>query len=330
MFARMTRVRPPTRARRVAFTLIELLVVIAIIAILIGLLLPAVQKVREAAARTKCINNLKQQGLGLHNYHDTYKTLPQGQRPYANPGTSNAPFEGSWTWMAYILPFIEQDNLARQAKAFASSGGSNWYAWYNTACPMKMPIFTCPADSRGQEVFPGASSGIQDQALTTYLGNSGTTSTSLDGVLFGATSGATGSQITLVGINDGTSNTIMVGERPPNSNKEFGWWFAAYGYDGRGNGDCVMTSNDLAIANYFIANYSSSPNLPCNGSASQKIGLQPGNPNVGCDAAHYWSFHPGGAQFLMCDGSCRFVSYSNNGILPALSTRNGGEVVNLN
>ena len=70
---------------------------------------------------------------------------------------------------------------------------------------------------------------------------------------------------------------------------------------GRGTGDCVMTSNDLAIANYFIANYSSSPNQPCNGTAAQKIGLQPGNVNVGCDAAHYWSFHSGGALFLRDD-----------------------------
>jgi len=318
------------KPRRAAFTLIELLVVIAIIAILIGLLLPAVQKVRAAAARIQCSNNLKQMGLGLHNYHDTYGTLPQGQRPYANPGTSTDPYEGSWTWLAYILPFVEQDNLYKQAKAFSASGGSNWYAWYNTACPTKMKIYTCPADPRGTQVYQGASSGIQDQALTTYLGNSGTTSTSFDGVLYGSATTAEGSKVKLVDIADGTSNTILVGERPPNSNLEFGWWFAAYGYDGRGNGDCVMTSNDLAIANYFIANYSSSPNLPCDKPAAQKIGLQTGNPLVGCDAAHYWSFHPGGAQYLMGDGSSRLVSYPNNTIMAALSTRAGGEVATPN
>ncbi len=330
MFA-VSRFRPPTRARRVGFTLIELLVVIAIIAILIGLLLPAVQKVREAAARTQCINNLKQMGLGLHNYNDTHNTLPQGHRPWANPGVTNAPFEGSWSWQAYILPYIEQDNVWKQAKVFAAGGGSNWYSWNNPACAVKMKIYTCPADARGTQVFPSWGAPASDQALTCYLGNSGTTSAALDGVLFGAVSGTKGSAIPIVGITDGTSNTIMVGERPPNSNLEFGWWFAAYGYDGRGNGDCVMTSNDLAIANYFIANYSSSPNLPCDGTAAQKIGLQPSrNPSIGCDAAHYWSFHGAGSQFLMGDGSCRLISYTNHGIIPALSTRSGGEVFPIN
>src|SRR5205823_3834875 len=87
-----------------------------------------------------------------------------------------------------------------------------------------------------------------DMAITGYLGNSGTTSTSKDGVLF------QGSKVTIQGISDGTSNTILVGERPPSSDLDFGWWFAAYGYDGKGNGDCVMTSNDLAIATYFMNN----------------------------------------------------------------------------
>jgi prepilin-type N-terminal cleavage/methylation domain-containing protein len=312
---------------RHGFTLIELLVVIAIIAILIGLLLPAVQKVREAAARTQCMNNLKQMGIALHAYHDAYGQLPQGHRPYANPGTSTAPFEGSWSWMAQISEFMEQGNIYRQAQTFAASGGSNWYAWYNPVCPKILKNYICPADPRGGQVFPGASSGIQDQALTCYLGNSGTTSDSLDGVLYGWVTGpVTGSKVRLVEIRDGSSNTIMVGERPPNSNLEFGWWFAAYGYDGRGNGDCVMTSNDLAIANYFIANYSAAPNLPCDGSAAQKIGMGPGKPLVGCDSAHYWSFHPGVSLFLMSDGSARTITYSNNAILPALSTRSGGEV----
>jgi prepilin-type processing-associated H-X9-DG protein len=215
--------------------------------------------------------------------------------------------------MAQIMPFVEQDNAYRQAKAFASSGGSNWYSWYNPMCSLKQKVFTCPADARGQQVYPGPPNGIADQALTDYLGNSGTTSTSFDGVLY------QNSKIYLPTITDGTSNTLLVGERPPSNDLDFGWWLAAYGYDGRGNADCLMTSNDLAVASYF-----------CGSANPQKIGLQPGNPNVYCDSAHYWSFHPGGANFLMCDGSVRMISYSSNNVIPALSTRAGGEVFTLN
>jgi len=223
--------------------------------------------------------------------------------------------------MAFLLPYIEQENVAQQAQAFADSGGTNWYAWYNPACPLPLPNFLCPADPRGGQVYHDTS-GIKDQALTCYLGNSGTTATSFDGVLY------LSSKVRISDIRDGSSNTIMVGERPPNSNLEFGWWFAAYGYDGRGNADCVMTSNDVAAPNYYITNYSASPNLPCDGTAAQKIGLKSGNPQVGCDAAHYWSFHSGGSNFLLADGSVRMISLTVDPVnFVGLTTRKGGEVV---
>jgi len=308
-------------SQRKGFTLIELLVVIAIIAILIGLLVPAVQKVRESASRTQCQNNLHQIGVGLHNYHGVFKRLPEGYTKYTNPPPPSR--QGAWTWMAYILPYLEQENVGNLAMTFKDGGGTNWYAWYNPACEQMATIFLCPSDNRGQQFYT-ADTTIKKQALTCYLGNSGSTSTSFDGVLYQS------STIRLTDIKDGSSNTIMVGERPPNSNLEFGWYFAAYGYDGRGNADCVIPSNDVAVADYFIANYSAAPNSPCNGTNAQKVGLKSGNPDVGCDAAHYWSFHSGASNFLLADGSIRSFSTGMNPVnFVGLTTRNGKETVTL-
>src|SRR5262245_26805771 len=132
------------RQGRLAFTLIELLVVIAIIAILIGLLLPAVQKIREAANRAKCTNNIKQFGLGLHNYNDTTGQLPPG---WATTNTV-MPNHG-WAWGTAILPYIEQDNIFRLWNPDLTGAiAPPAQASFPNPGPAfdKLPIFRCPSD----------------------------------------------------------------------------------------------------------------------------------------------------------------------------------------
>src|SRR5262245_22455755 len=136
----------PGPRRRTAFTLIELLVVIAIIAILIGLLVPAVQKVREAAARAQCQSHLKQLGLAVHNYHDSYKKIPTGRYgDYDAPSAFGGPFENSmsWSWLADILPYIEQGNVYRQGNIPAARLDQS------PATAATIPVFLCPSDQLG-------------------------------------------------------------------------------------------------------------------------------------------------------------------------------------
>jgi prepilin-type N-terminal cleavage/methylation domain-containing protein/prepilin-type processing-associated H-X9-DG protein len=311
------------RYRERAFTLIELLVVIAIIAILIGLLLPAVQKVRDAAARTQCINNMKQMGLALHNYHDTNGKLPAGVTPTAGG------YYQYWSWMAQLMPFYEQQNLYRQADAWAHGTNTayQWWPWggfwlspmtpANPALGTVVKTLICPADGRTDIVMPGSQAGLNGNvAFTGYLAVGGV-SADFNNYTNSATQGIMywGSATRITDIKDGTSNTLMVGERPPSADLYYGWWFAGAGWDGSGVGDVILGARELG--------YASSLGCP-----STKVGLQPGNVNTTCDQVHFWSFHTGGANFLMGDGSCRFTAYSNDIVLPQLSTRAGGETAN--
>jgi prepilin-type N-terminal cleavage/methylation domain-containing protein len=237
-----------SRVQRSGFTLIELLVVIAIIAILIALLVPAVQKVREAAARTQCINNLKQIALACHNYHDVAKVLPPGylgplprEMTVATLGTGQ-----NVSFMPFILPYIDQGPLS--AKMLGGAGlPSNYFSinalhgsWYNGAYPSvasaaftPIPAFVCPMDN------PHASTGgtfIRYYYYSTYNSSTGAITTNFGGSVtssdigrtsYAGVAGLTGaytpfsayegimsnrSRLQLANIIDGTSNTLMIGE----------------------------------------------------------------------------------------------------------------------
>src|SRR5262245_56843828 len=214
--------------RRLGFTLIELLVVIAIIAILIGLLLPAVQKIREAANRMKCSNNLKQLASAAHNYHDTYERFPSGVNlPISNQSgaifptnvlvTSGKvgppPEPGKFiSWCEALLPLIEQDNLQKNLdvtqREFANCNGPN-----STGAQV-VNILICPSDHMPQKVTTFVSGGTTFYfGMNSYLANGGTrswfvdASYSVDGVFY------FNSMVNMAGITDGTSNTFLFGER---------------------------------------------------------------------------------------------------------------------
>jgi prepilin-type N-terminal cleavage/methylation domain-containing protein/prepilin-type processing-associated H-X9-DG protein len=277
------------RPGRGAFTLIELLVVIAIIAILIGLLLPAVQKVREAAARMKCSNNLKQLALAAHNYHDSNGNFPSSD-PQA-PGILSFTFTYNPDLFVKLMAYFEQDNLYRAYTATARPSADVKRAL--------VPIMLCPSDAtQPTYVYFGT-----EYAISSYGGNAGTGPTasfnSINGMFFGQ------SKVRITDVTDGTSNTFLFGERYHKDRGGYAiepWGRWIYPSDRR---DVLMTTG--APLNYDTAD---PPN-----STTQRL-------------AAFGSGHSGGANFAFVDGSVHFVSRSIDlTTYQSLSTRNGGEVI---
>lgn len=308
----------PTRPiKRYAFTLIELLVVIAIIAVLIGLLLPAVQKVREAASRMKCSGHMKQLGLALHNFHDTHNALPPGLGAFGDretrPGQpTNPPSLMYASWHTHILPFVEQENLYRRMRPNTTGLG------------LPVPIYSCPSNPRGQFGYEG--NGFTNQLVTDYVGVAGQNlhgriGSPNDGVLFAR------SRVRLNTITDGTSNTLMIAERPPSyPSGLWGWWDSARSPQHAWDYDCL---GGTANVGSFLGNTSDSGGgSPCPSGSAAGLYREAMRPPTACDLDHFWSYHHGGAMFAMADGSVRMIPYSAQPIMAALGTRAGGEVVN--
>ncbi len=306
-----------TSVRRTAFTLIELLVVIALIAVLIGLLLPAVQKAREAAFRGQCQNNLRQIGLALHNYHDANQTLPPGylaKVPYSDGATDTYP---GWGWAAFILPYVEQANVYH---AFNLSQPVQTFPGIQTT----IKTYVCPADLGTGTPFmvPTAfSSPIALAAPSSYAACCGSDSADTadpngNGVFF------RNSQVRLTDILDGTSQTILVGERAF-ANAQ-GIWAGAI-------------SNGVILRGPMNKNPGTSDGpAPCLVLAHCHLINTQGDFDGGLD--DFSSLHFGGANILFADGSVHFIrnvpsdnpdgSYTPDSlILQALGTRAGAEVV---
>ncbi|MGL4550706.1 MAG: DUF1559 domain-containing protein [Gemmataceae bacterium] len=325
-------IRPRVRP---AFTLIELLVVIAIIAILIGLLLPAVQKVREAAARMQCSNNLKQIGIALHSYHDTLNEFPtarpirSGDGSVAGAGnatnTGGSPYPTNansfGSWQVRILPYLEQDALQRLV--IGKTNSTDYAAGRTAIRSVPMVGYQCPSDPNGNRPV---TSGTDSIFLSGYMGVTGNDdwneaggwgSNARNG-MFAVHSwqrSAVKRSVRMADMTDGTSNTVAVGERPVHSASQWGWLYAT-------DFDTLMAvpSNDDV---YGRATDGASPPCP------RPSAYRPDTVNGRCAHTHYWSAHTGGANWALGDGSVRFIAYTAADIVVQMASANGGEVVQL-
>jgi len=311
------------KSKQKGFTLIELLVVIAIIAVLIGLLLPAVQKVRDAAARLQCTNNLKQIGLAMMNYESTYKTFPAGYLdsmtgpnvPNSTASSNPDPIIG-WGWGALILPYLEQEALYKSINI-------NSIAMNNTSAAAiafrKTVIkgFLCPSDDTGSNTFTiSGTGGNFELAKSSYAGVNGQAELADFDTAFGLGMFLRGRGVSIAEVTDGLSNTLFVGERSSKSAKHAtgtlpgvcSWVGALPGGDLDGESPVL-----------YILGHTGEPSDPHKPNSPQSDGF--------FHAEDFTSKHSGGVNFLFGDGSVRFITDSIDGqTWVKLGTRQCGEV----
>ncbi len=271
----------PFAKRSRAFTLIELLVVIAIIAILIGLLLPAVQKVREAAARTQSVNNLKQMGLAMQNHHDTLNMLPDGGAgggTWPTSGAMGMAQPGPWTYQ--LLPFLEQQNM--------------WQNWVTGTNNNGFGVKAYMDPGRGRPALDGNNYARTDYAINGYPFNGNKTNGGA-----GGWNGPSKTQLTLLGISDGTSNTIFVGTKS------------------------LATNNYNAnVGNWDDGAFQTNGGNTRNGTIVQKDAS-----GLASNGGPFWgAAYAGGAPMGMYDGSVRMQQYDATGFVVPLLTSNAGDL----
>lgn len=293
--------------QRRGFTLIELVVTLGVIAILISLMIPAVQAVRERARSVKCASQLKQVGLALHNYHTTHLVFPMGSSAFVPKLTSSAPPSGAWGYVSYLLPYLDETPRWRtinfQSPNCCAEIIQQQASGQRDPVSQPLTIAICPSDPMGGilhesgwsisypcgRLFPG-----------NYLGVSGDQTRGCAGIKNGNGVLFSLSSTTTSAIRDGLSQTLMVGERGIPSHQAWGWLI------------CGGTECEHYLSTYY--------------------GLAPGEDGGAAQDVdrRFWSWHRSGAHFVFADGRVRYLNYSiDDSVFAAISTVKGAETLTL-